>query len=296
MTRLRLGLVGALTIAVCYGCDTTTAPPPTPATFQNEVVFASNRDGGAWHLYRMKPDGTNVRLIEGTAGALYTAISPDGKWLAYSDGRDIFKLSADGSDFQRLTPYTPPYDRAPAWSPDGKFIAFQSDRSGLRYQWDVFIMDADGSNVTRATFDAAIDGNPSWSPDGSAIAFYSTRDGNGEIYVSHLDGQPPTNLTNDPSSDDSPEWSPDGTAIAFRSYRDNSLIVATFLMDPDGTNVRVVPTPFLAGRVAWKPDGTRLIVEEAAGDYDLWSVNPDGSDLLNITRNPAADWAPAWSR
>ncbi len=84
-------------------------------------------------------------------------------------------------------------------------IAFHSDRDGNP---EIYVMDADGSNVTRLTNDPADDGFPTWSPDGSRIAFFSDRDGNPEIYVMDADGSNVTRLTNHPALDAVPAWSP----------------------------------------------------------------------------------------
>ena len=77
-------------------------------------------------------------------------------------------------------------DFQPAWSPDGKTIAFDSDRDGDR---EIYVMDADGANVRQLTSNDRFDGVPTWSPDGSYIAFQSDRDGEGqEIYMMRADG------------------------------------------------------------------------------------------------------------
>ena len=87
---------------------------------------------------------------------------------------------------------------------EGK-IAFDTDRDG---NYEIYVMDADGSNQTNLTNNPAQDGYPSWSPDGSVIAFISDRDGNYEIHVMDADGSNLTNLTNNPASDGSPSWLP----------------------------------------------------------------------------------------
>ena len=84
-------------------------------------------------------------------------------------------------------------------------IAFVSDRDG---NVEIYVMDADGSNLTNLTNNPAYDWLPVWSPDGSRIAFVSDRDGNWEIYVVDADGSNLTNLTNNPADDLLPAWSP----------------------------------------------------------------------------------------
>ncbi|MBU7016414.1 MAG: PD40 domain-containing protein, partial [Theionarchaea archaeon] len=91
----------------------------------------------------------------------------------------------------------------PEWSPDGKKIAFCSEKSG---NWEIYVIDADGSNQVNLTNNPAHDMDPTWSPDGQKIAFDSDRDGNKEIYVMNADGSSAVNLTNNPASDRDPDW------------------------------------------------------------------------------------------
>src|SRR5216117_1854859 len=111
-------------------------------------------------------------------------------------------MNADGSDPRNLT-NNPGGDDTPAWSPDGTRIAFTSARDG---NWEIYVMNADGSNATRLTDNGAQ--MPAWSPDGTRIAFTSARDGNWEIYVMNADGSDPRNLTNNPAADGGAAWRP----------------------------------------------------------------------------------------
>lgn len=87
---------------------------------------------------------------------------------------------------------------------NGKIVFF-SDRDG---NYEIYVMNADGSSQTRLTNNPAADYLPDWSPDGSKIAFTSSRDGNAEIYVMNADGSSQTRLTNNGALDWSPDWQP----------------------------------------------------------------------------------------
>jgi len=91
----------------------------------------------------------------------------------------------------------------PCFSPDGTKIAFESYRDG---DFEIYVMNADGSNQTRLTNNGGL--NPCFSPDGTKIAFVSDRDGDFEIYVMNADGSNQTNITNNPGGDYSPSWGP----------------------------------------------------------------------------------------
>ena len=107
---------------------------------------------------------------------------------------------------------TPGDVQTPAWSPDGRKLAFVSRRDGNS---EIYVMNADGSGQENLTQQPASDSHPSWSPDGRKLAFVSRRDGNSEIYVMNADGSGLRNVTRTPSNDLDPAWSPDGGAIAF---------------------------------------------------------------------------------
>jgi len=112
-------------------------------------------------------------------------------------------MDPEGTDRANLS--TGLYDDSPSWSPDGRKITFRTLRDG---NFEIYMMDADGSNPIRLTDDPASDGLPAWSPDGTKIAFQSDRDGNFEIYVMDADGSRPVNLTKDPARDAAPAWKP----------------------------------------------------------------------------------------
>ena len=191
-------------------------------------------------------------------------------------------------------------DHRPVWSPDGSKIAFSSNRDGKN---EIYVMNADGSNVKRLTTNLVEDGISSWSPDGLKILFESERDGNSEVYVMDADGGNQIRLTRNNAVDGSASWSPDGSQIAFASNRDtgppyNPYNLDIYVMNSNGTNVkRIVDDPEYDVGPQWSPDGRKIVFMTARnGDYDVYEMNPDGTGQKNLTADyDKSSGYPVWS-
>ena len=131
-------------------------------------------------------------------------------------------------------------DGSPAWSPDGSRLAFYSERDGNA---EIYVMNADGSGVTRLTGTSADEGYPAWSPDGRTISFDSDRDGNFDVFAMNADGSNVRPLTRDKARDVSATWSPDGKTIVFMSDRDGGFDAYESAPDPAAAAPTLHPAP-----------------------------------------------------
>ena len=172
----------------------------------------------------------------------------------------------------------------------GSMIAFASDRDG---DFDIYLMNADGSGLQQLTRNDADDFEPTWSPDGQQLAFTSTRAEFAEdVYVMNADGSGQQKLTPQPGRDYEPAWSPDGQRIAFTSSRDG--VRKIYVMNADGTGQRRLTGDLglggYGGRPAWSPDGQRITFQadgkSEGNDGGIYVINADGSEQHRLTEIP----------
>ncbi len=206
--------------------------------------------------------------------------------LAVSAGGDIWTVRPDGTGAVNLTNTDGGVrnEEAPAWSPDGRRIAFQaSEANGV----NVFVMDADGGNVTPLTADGQSQA-PDWSPDGRRIVFAR---GNA-IAVMNADGSGVHAITDGAVFEGQPSWAPNGRRIAFVSQREGPNELWT--MDPDGGH-RVRLTPGVSVATSdWSPDSSRIAVE-APVQQALLIIGATGGVIREIpeTRFPGLSDNPS---
>ncbi len=209
-------------------------------------------------------------------------------------GPRLFQMNAAGGG---QVPFTAGVDRSPAWSPDGRKIAFV--RQGARSDTNVYVIDAGGGGLTPLTSDTATDSEPAWSPDGRKIAFTSSRGGDTEVMVMNADGSAEAPLTSSPTADGAPSWSPDGSKIAFASDRDGTGNFEIYVMNADGSAETRLPLGSTTAETEpdWSPDGGRIAytLTPAGGPSDVWLMNANGSGRIPLTSSTAIDRSPAWS-
>ena len=247
----------------------------TPAWARNgrELIFASDREGRR-ALWRVLASGIArpARVAGAGDNAYGLAISPHGQHLAYGqryESRNLWKTpirAGKGGEPVRVTSTTK-RDTWAHYSPDGRRIAFESDRSGVHEIW---VCDADGSNAFRLTdFGKGWSGSPRWSPDGLTVAFDSNVEGSWDIYLIGAEGGRPIRLTKNPATDAIPTWSNDGHWIYFTSNRTGRHEI--WKIRPDGSSEMQVTT-----------DGGMVALESADAEYLYYKRNEGQSEIWKM--------------
>ena len=167
-------------------------------------------------------------------------------------------------------------------------IAFVSDRDG---DYEIYVMNLDGTNVRQLTENTVEDSEPVWSPDGNQIAFTSFRDGNSEIYVMNADGSGVLRLTAQQSSDLEPSWVIGDNRIAFSSDRDGDYEIYTIGLDASNLQQLTYNT-VNDSDAEWSPDGRRIVLRS---NDDITLMNADGTGAYALTSNAANEYGPTWS-
>jgi Tol biopolymer transport system component/PKD repeat protein len=176
---------------------------------------------------------------------------------------------------------------------NGKMV-FISNRDG---NYEIYVMNSDGSEQTRLTDNPTVDQEPSWSPDGTKIVFVreGTGGGTSEIYVMNSDGSEQTNISNNPAHEHFPTWSPDGEKIVFSSYNGSDHEI--YVMNSDGSEqTNISNNPETDAVPSWSPDGTKIaFASYRDGNSEIYVMNSDGSEQTRLTNNPTIDTSPDWS-
>ena len=210
-----------------------------------QMIFFASKQTSGFEIFSMDINGGDLKQLTKNIGSLYgPELSPDGERILFANnGNGLWLMKPDGKNPH---PISDRDDIDPTWSPDGSLIAFASSRSGAR---QLFVMNADGSNVRQVTNLDYMGGRNTWSPDGTRLAFYRGPQGDHNIYIINVDGTGLVQLTNG-GDNLGPSWSPDGNWIAFTSFRDGNNEI--YIIHPDGTGLtRLTNSPISDWQPRW---------------------------------------------
>lgn len=276
--RAALGLlaIAVLLAGALNGCEQFTSPSPFPATASPTSTRST---------VQVSP----VAPAGGPAVQIVVSLEENG----YAH---LFLFSPATSSFTRLT-YGQWSDITPALSPDGKTVAFASDRGG---HWDLYTLDLQTGQLAQLTNTPEYDSSPTWSPDLAWIAYETYRNGNLDIAILSLadPAKTPILLTDDPATEYSPAWAPNGREIAFvSSSGGNADIWLADLNKTDGRFTNVTNSPNAQeSHPVWSPDGSRLAWSSSSQttDYDGIYVWDAGEPEKPANWIGSGSW-PAWS-
>ena len=301
---------------------TETPMPATPTPLgggMGEIAFVSTRTGRP-QVYVMRADGGDIRQITNERdGACQPDWSPDGVKVVYVtpcrqkqetyQGSSLFILDIN-THTRTALPASPGGDFEPAWSPDGKHIAFTSLRDGYM---EIYMISLDNNLFTRLTKSQSIVGaiyarQPAWNPYGTQIAYVLKRQGLSQIWVTTNEdanmSKPNSQLVQSGNRvlDSLPTWSPDGQFVVFNqtNFDGTAPYKLMSMRYEDRATRQAVPIniePLPVVNVSFSPDGQWLAFEswpDNSFNQDIYITTVSGAERTRLTTDPGMDFDPVW--
>lgn len=209
-------------------------------------------------------------------------------WIVYAQDGDIFIIDVSAPDNPIQLTDGPANDQQPVFSPDGRSIAFVSDRDGDN---EIYVMQLDGAGVRALTDNTAADDAPAWSPDSSRIAFSSTVNGNRDIFLVDVSTVTLQQITTDPAADSAPQFGIDGTSIIFMSDRTGDWNIF-FINTVGGSQGQIVSLPGNQQFPSLSKDGTVLLYSSnrtQLESYEIFRVPLNGNSIAGAPTQVTTD-------
>ncbi len=279
---------------------TALAPSPTgtrapAAPPQGQIVFVTER-AGFNSIFIMNADGSDQRPLVPHQGNYYDyapAVSADGLRLAFSSNRErpgtdnIYLMNMDGSGLTKITSTADTKNASSSWFPDGRRLAFASNRTG---KWQAYTMNADGTDVRQVISSDQDIVNVEVSPDGRTLAYTCGI----ELCLANADGSNQRILIRNGLRKDLIAWSPDSSMLSYAQNSPGTSRTTLHVADVQGNDREIIPN---GAWPAWSPDGTRLAFgSDASGTMNLYLYDFSSGEIQRLTNTRAADYTPVWIR
>lgn len=289
----------------------------TPPGRDGRIVYMARDHAGHWQVWvaNSKLKGA-TQLTHGHYRSGWAVWSPNGKWIAFDSNRtgnpphnskqvnDIFVMRPDGSGVKKLTA-SKGWSADAAWSPNGRLIAFDSDRGNRKGLHAIYVMSANGRKIKRITRPAPPldDYAPRFSPDGTHLVFTRAQglreNAPAALFTVRLDGSSLHRLTSFRLHAEAPDWSPDGKQIVFDAYSKSGYQDIYVVDATGGRPVDLTPDSYGQETPVWSPDGRKILFLDnrfvnGVGRTGLATMNPDGSKRHFLSGKnidaPEPDW------
>jgi Tol biopolymer transport system component len=299
---LGTGMLGLATVALGISTRGVMAPVACCASFlatiwlclpAERLVFVSDRDTpGRPQIFAVGAAGGSPDRLTASGGQDSGPTTSSTGRLAFTrreGDRERIMLADDQGSGAIPLPGGEGHDHHPAWSPDGRWLAFASDRGG---DWDVYVVASDGTQLRDLTRHPGHDDWPTWSPDGRRLAFASDRGGQSRIFIVDSDGGGTIPFVGGDTPASEPAWSPDGRRLAFVSgEREGETQVCSALID--GGQRRCLTSPGRYTAPSWSPSGDRLAY---IGGGHVFVIPASGGTARDVSRDTSTADTPTWTR
>jgi len=275
----------------------------------NLVTTATvNADGSGYTVLPL--DSLGLNLAPG-------AWSPDDSRIAFEGWDDgdasrngIYTADATGGNRRRVTTSgaVAEHDIPISYSPDGSKILFRRGPQDCGATGDLFVVGVDGGHLSQVNapptmVSCNLGGPGQWSPNGeqisfAAFSFIPADPGRSAVFVASMDGTNLKQISDWGTYTTGAQWSPTGDWIAFdRDNNSSPRSHGIFIVHPDGSGLKVIPSVRPGCCAVWSPDGDRLLFRAGPNDqkFDLWTVRVDGSHLTRLTNTPSSLVDVSWS-
>ncbi len=264
------------------------------SVFGSKIVFVSNKTGFK-EIYQCDFDGHGVEQLTNLHSiALTPALSPDGKFLAYTDfssGQPALSIR-DLSTGKTLAVDKRGVSIDPAWR-DNKEVATTFSFEGDQ---EIYLVKTNGAISRRLTYSKGIDLSPSFSPDGNKMAYVSSRNGQPQIFIQDLQSGQTSRLTFSGRYNTQPSWSPAGDKIAYTTWESGDEI-NIFVIGSDGSGLMQLTQKSGENESpAWSPDGRMLVfASNRHGMKKLYIMESTGQNQRPLLQLEGEQYQPCWS-